>query len=236
MKGGWFWHELNTPNGSRAKHFYEALLGWGAADMPMPTGMYTVFQHSGTGHGGMIQTGGPGLENIPPMWLTYIESDDVDGDHRRVGDLGGKAVTHVMEVPNVGRWFLAEDPTGAQFALMQPFPQPAAAAPEPAKAKASKPAAKKPAARKPAPRKPAKGKTAAKRAKALVPKVAKAKAAAAKPPSKTASKKAHPRSAALKAAKRPKSQRPGKMAARDTAAAKRRAASLKGRSQLNFRR
>lgn len=232
MKGGWFWHELNTPDGSRAKQFYESLLGWGAADMPMPTGMYTVFQHGGTGHGGMIQTGSAGLENVPTMWLTYIETDDVDGDHRRVRDLGGKAVTHVMEVPNVGRWFLAEDPTGAQFALMEPFPQPAAAVrPAPAKAKARKPAVRKPAARK-----PAKGKAAAKRAKALVPKVAKAKAAAAKPPSKAASKKAHPRSAALKATKRPKGQRPGKMAARDTAAAKRRSASLKGRSQLNFRR
>lgn len=230
MKGGWFWHELNTPNGARARSFYESLLGWGSADMPMPTGMYSVFQHGGTGHGGLIQTGGPGLENIPPMWLIYIESDDVDADHRRVADLGGKTVTHVMEVPSVGRWFLAEDPTGAQFALMQPFPQPAAAAPAPA-AKAKKATKAKPAARK-----PARGKSAAKRAAALVPKVAKAKAAAARPPVKPVSKKSHPGAAALKAAKKGKGIKAGTKAARDTAASKRRTASLKGRSQLNFRR
>lgn len=229
MRGGFYWNELNTPDVARTKTFYSELFGWGTADMPMPTGMYTVWQHGGKGHGGAMQTGGPGLENIPPMWLTYIESDDIDGDHQRVIDLGGKAITHVMEVPEVGRWFLAEDPTGAQFALMQPFPQPAQAAPEPAAAAAKK----KPAARKAKPKAAAQKKPAR---KVAAKKAAAQKKAAKAAPAKAVSAKAKPAKAALKTAKRVKGQRPGKMAKRDLASAKRRTASLKGRSQNNFRR
>jgi len=138
MAGKWLWHELNTPDVHRAATFYEHLFGWGMNEMPMSNGMYFLWQKDGDGHGGMVHTGGPGLENEPTRWLVYIDSDDVDRDHARVADLGGKALTHVMEVPGTGRWFLAEDPTGAQFAIMQTAPMPAEVKP----AKTAKPKAK----------------------------------------------------------------------------------------------
>ena len=217
MNGNWMWHELNTPDVHRAQTFYSHLFGWQATEMPMPTGMYYLWQKDGEGHGGLIQTGGPGLENEPPRWLVYLTTDDVDRDHARIADLGGKALTHVMEVPDTGRWFLAEDPGGAQFALMQPYPQP-----EPAKpAKIAKPKAKAKPAKVPA--KPAKA----------------AKAAKKSSPAKTAPKpsaKAKPMKAAIKAAKKTPGLKAGTRAKRDLAAVRAREASLKGRSQRNNKR
>lgn len=219
MNGNWMWHELNTPDVHRAQTFYGHLFGWGVTEMPMPSGMYYLFQKDGQGHGGLIQTGGPGLENEPTRWLVYLTTDDVDRDHARIVDLGGKALTHVMEVTGTGRWFLAEDPTGAQFALMQPYPQPEAAKP----AKAAKPKAKK----KPA----AKVKPAAKKAE-LKPK----KPAMAKRPLQKASAKAKPMKAAIKKTRKTPGLKAGTRAKRDLAAAKARDAALKGRSQRNMKR
>ena len=196
--------------------FYEALFDWTAVDTPMPDGNYTIWQKGGEGIGGLWPTGGPGSENDPPRWLLYIESDDIDRDYQRVTELGGKALTHITEIPGAGRMFTAEDPTGAQFVVMFPIPlqPPAEAKP----AKAAKPKAKaKPAAK----------------AKPVSKPAAKAKPAA-KP---KASPKAKPRKAALKANKKTVvGLRTKAKVARDTAASKGRTAALKGRSQNNFRR
>ncbi|MFT3808384.1 MAG: VOC family protein [Micropepsaceae bacterium] len=218
MNGTWMWHELNTPDVHRAQTFYGHLFGWGVTEMPLPGGMYYLFQKDGQGHAGLIQTGGPGLENEPTRWLVYLATDDVDRDHARIADLGGKALTHVMEVPGTGRWFLAEDPAGAQFALMQPYPRPEAARP----VKAAKPKAK--------PKPAVKGKASAKPA----PKPAKP-AKAVKPLAKR-SPKAKPMKAAIKKAKKTPGLKAGTRAKRDLAAAKARDAALKGRSQRNMKR
>lgn len=197
MNGNWMWHELSTPDSHRAQTFYGHLFGWGVNEMPMPNGMYYLWQKDGTGHAGMQQTGGPGLENEPPRWLVYLTTDDVDRDHARITELGGKAITHVMEVPGTGRWFLAEDPGGAQFALMQPFPMPAPA--KPAKAKPvgakAKPKAKAKAVSKP-------------KAKAKPAKPVKAKVMPK--PKRAAAKKSKPKAAA----KPRKANKPAKRAKR----------------------
>lgn len=159
MKGRWHWHELMTPDTHKARVFYERMFGWGTAEMPMPSGMYYVWQHGGSGHGGMMQTGGPGLEHEAPRWLIYLTTDDVDRDFIRIAVLGGKALTHVQDVPGVGRWFLAQDPTGAEFAVMQPAQGAMPQAVEPM------PPAHKPPSRLKAPAKPTakpKGKAAGK--------------------------------------------------------------------------
>lgn len=207
MSGNWLWHELNTPDIHRAQTFYGHLFGWGANEMPMSNGMYFLWQKDGNGHGGMVQTGGPGLENEPPRWLVYIDSDDIERDHARISELGGKALTHVMDVPGTGRWFLAEDPGGAQFAIMQPTPMPA-----PAKA------------------------AGAKKPRTKVKAKAKARPAAGRKTAAKASPKARPMKTAIKAAKKAKGVKAATRAKRDLAASKARDAALKGRSQRNNKR
>ncbi|BCW88981.1 hypothetical protein sos41_21350 [Alphaproteobacteria bacterium SO-S41] len=220
MAGKWVWHELHTPNKQRAVTFYEALFDWTAVDAPMPDGNYTIWQKGGEGIGGLWPTGGPGAENDPPRWLLYIESDDIDRDYARVTELGGKALTHITEIPGAGRMFTAEDPTGAQFVVMFPIPMEAQVTAKPTKT--AKPKAKAKPAAKTAPA--AKAKPAAK------PAVKAKKAPKASP-------KAKPRKAALKAAKKSVvGLKTATKVARDTAAAKGRTAALKGRSQNNFRR
>ncbi len=119
MKGAWLWHELATPDVGRSTDFYRQLFGWTAAPMPMEGPPYFIWNKGGeaNGHGGLAQSG----EGEPARWLVYLETDDVDGDYARVAALGGRAITGIMDVAEVGRWFIAEDPGGAQFAIMSPY-------------------------------------------------------------------------------------------------------------------
>ena len=41
--GTFCWNELATKNVEAAKKFYTGLLGWTTREMPMPSGVYTIF-------------------------------------------------------------------------------------------------------------------------------------------------------------------------------------------------
>jgi predicted enzyme related to lactoylglutathione lyase len=56
----------------------------------------------------------------PPAWLTYLGTDDVDATVAKAGELGGTALMPGMDIPNVGRFAVLADPTGAVFALFKP--------------------------------------------------------------------------------------------------------------------
>ena len=45
--GSFCWAELATTDAAAAKHFYGEMFGWTAVDMPMPEGVYTLFQSDG---------------------------------------------------------------------------------------------------------------------------------------------------------------------------------------------
>ena len=58
-----------------------------------------------------------------PIWLGYIDVDDVDADGRaRSRPQGGKALMPAFDIPNVGRIAMVADPQGAPFYVMKPIP------------------------------------------------------------------------------------------------------------------
>lgn len=117
--GTWFWHELMTPDTRKAKSFYGKLLGWTTQSMKVGPGMtYTLWKQGKTMHGGMMDTKATG--GAPPQWMIYVQVDDVEACAKSVPKLGGKVEVPPTDVPNVGRFCIIADPTGAAIALMQP--------------------------------------------------------------------------------------------------------------------
>ncbi len=126
MQGDWFWHELITPDPGKAGDFYDKLLGWKTKPVPMGgPEPYHLWQRggkeepAGMGHGGMMKTPMPG---VPPHWAVYLKVDDVDAIADRVAKLGGKVLVPPTDIPNVGRFTVAQDPTGAVISFITPKP------------------------------------------------------------------------------------------------------------------
>jgi predicted enzyme related to lactoylglutathione lyase len=110
--GTFCWDELHTKDMEGAKKFYGSIFGWtGKGDTG---GMeYWHWRNAGKEIGGMTShMGGP---NVPPHWLAYIAVSDVDGVTRKVETLGGKVMMPAMDIPEVGRFSVVQDPTGAVF-------------------------------------------------------------------------------------------------------------------------
>tara|TARA_R110002110_G_scaffold89824_1_gene233948 strand:- start:2 stop:379 length:378 start_codon:yes stop_codon:yes gene_type:complete len=120
--GDWFWHELSTSDAGAAKAFYGEMFGWGWDDMDMgEIGMYSVIQHGGQPHGGVMtmpaEQRGMG---VPPHWMNYIQVDDVDASAAKAKSLGGVVHAEPFDIPEVGRMSVIQDPQGAVFSIMKP--------------------------------------------------------------------------------------------------------------------
>ena len=110
--------ELNTQDVDKAKAFYGKLFDWKMEDMPMGGGdTYTVIGvGDGTG-GGMMKAPMP---NMPSAWLAYVGVDNAEDSTKKAKSLGGTILKDVTDIPNVGRFSVIADPTGAVFALFEP--------------------------------------------------------------------------------------------------------------------
>jgi uncharacterized protein len=221
-QGSFSWHELQTTDVPSALRFYSELFGWskGVGHDMGAMGIYQLFDHGGTGVGGMCNTQGP---STPPSWLSYVHVAEADRAVTAAKAAGGRLLHGPIEVPG-GSWVaLFLDPQGGAFAVQEPprpvsaavpaakpAPKPAASKPAaasasvpakttakaaPAKAVPKKPAAKKPVAKKSAPKKAASKKAAAK-------KVAKKKAARKSAPRKSARRIVKKKAAARRAPKK----------------------------------
>jgi predicted enzyme related to lactoylglutathione lyase len=117
--GDWFWHELMTDDVEKAKAFYGGLLGWQSKDWEgsMP---YTVWRHGDSDHGGMMAMQGPQFEGAKPQWMIYVAVEDVDAAAAKVPELGGTVQVPPMDIPEVGRFAIVVDPSGAALGLITP--------------------------------------------------------------------------------------------------------------------
>ncbi len=118
--GEFCWYELGTTNVDAARGFYTSLLGWSTTDVPMgPMGIYTLFQHRGADLAGMYKLEGPQFAGVPPHWMVYVATDDVDATVTKARALGGTVLAEPMDVPNVGRMAFLQDRQGAAIAVFQ---------------------------------------------------------------------------------------------------------------------
>ena len=121
--GEFCWGELTTSDSAAAFKFYAKLFGWQTLEeMDMGAmGTYRIFGHGERRVGGMMTA--PAGAPMPPMWLYYAETPDVDAAIKRATEKGAKLLNGPMEVPGGARIAQLQDPQGAAFALHQ-LPKP----------------------------------------------------------------------------------------------------------------
>lgn len=119
--GEFCWDELLTQDPEGCRGFYTNVFGWKGADMEMPEGTYTIFKHGDKDRTGMMKM--PGEVQAHSHWLPYVHVADVDASFERAKTLGATACKEPGDIPNIGRFAVLTDPTGAQFALYTPAPQ-----------------------------------------------------------------------------------------------------------------
>lgn len=117
--GAFCWNELATTDLEAAQNFYKTLLGWEIKESNA-TGTGMIYNEIVVGgqHVGGIYKMGPEFGQTPSHWMAYVAVDDVDAKARQVWELGGKVCVPPTDIPNVGRFCVVNDPTGATIALI----------------------------------------------------------------------------------------------------------------------
>ena len=116
-----WWHELNTWEPERARHFYHATLGWDFRPAALPGGAsYWVAHREGRAVGGIFQLTEPHFEGIPSHWMTYLAVSDLIDAQMKAESAGGEILRPAFHLNGVGRLSVVTDSTGALIGLIEP--------------------------------------------------------------------------------------------------------------------
>jgi hypothetical protein len=119
--GTFCWSELSTTDPAAAKAFYTSLFGWTATDTPAGHGIYTMLHLDGKEAGALNELQKTQRDaGVPSHWLLYLSVASADETLAKVAELGGKVLAGPFDVMEFGRMGVAQDPTGATFAIWQP--------------------------------------------------------------------------------------------------------------------
>ena len=118
MHGQFVWYELSTPDVDASKKFYPRFTGWGTQPFDND---YTLWTFGGRPIGGIFRlTDEMRQQGIPPNWLPYVESNDVDATAKKAESLGGSVRHGPVDIPGGGRYVVLQDPQGAVFGALKP--------------------------------------------------------------------------------------------------------------------
>jgi uncharacterized protein len=120
--GMFCWVELGTTDQEAAKKFYSELFGWTVKDVPMgPDSFYSMMQLNDRDVAALYQLNPEQRQQgVPPNWMLYICVDSADDVAKSIKAEGGTIVMEPFDVFDAGRMSVAQDPTGAVFAVWQP--------------------------------------------------------------------------------------------------------------------
>ncbi|MDT5063607.1 MAG: uncharacterized protein QOH63_4066 [Acidobacteriota bacterium] len=116
--GAFCWNELGTTDLETAKKFYTDLFGWRLKESKAAGMIYNEIVVGDREVGGMYQMTAE-FGNTPSHWMAYVAVDDVDAKAKQVAELGGKVCVPPTDIPNVGRFCVINDPTGATISLIK---------------------------------------------------------------------------------------------------------------------
>ncbi|ODT31205.1 MAG: glyoxalase [Kaistia sp. SCN 65-12] len=118
-----FWYELMTSDMDAAEAFYTDVVGWTAEPFETPADLprYTVVMAGGRGVGGLMPLPEEAAAaGMPPAWIGYIHTEDIDASTESLRKAGGAVHREPSEIPGVGRFAVVADPQGAMFMFLQP--------------------------------------------------------------------------------------------------------------------
>lgn len=115
------WADLTVENAERLRDFYSAVVGWTSSGVDM--GGYSDFNmndpETGTPLAGVCHARGGNAE-LPPVWLIYVNVEDIERSVARCVELGGQVISGPKGVGGQGRYCVIRDPAGAALALFEP--------------------------------------------------------------------------------------------------------------------
>lgn len=123
--GSFCWTEIASSDAEKCKSFYTNVFGWTFQDSKAMTDgfAYHEFSNGGEYPMGGLYTISPEMcgegELPPPHFLSYVAVDDVDANAKLAIELGGKLIKEPMDIPNVGRFAIIQDPTGGVVAIFK---------------------------------------------------------------------------------------------------------------------
>ncbi len=119
-RGRFVWYELLTNDPGAAMAFYTKLIGWGTTDWGEGESPYTMWTVGENPIGGVMEfPEDVKAAGVPPHWLPYVGTPDVDATVKQAERLGGKVLKEPTDIPNAGRFAVLCDPQGAAFAVYQ---------------------------------------------------------------------------------------------------------------------
>jgi predicted enzyme related to lactoylglutathione lyase len=109
--------ELHTPDLPEAQALYAQLCGWRAQRIDAAQGSYLALQLGGGFGGGIVE-----CETRRPLWLPYVEVNEIGEATERARTLGASVRLEPREGPAGWRSVVAT-PAGGELAFWQPKQQ-----------------------------------------------------------------------------------------------------------------
>jgi len=115
------WTDLTVDDARTVREFYASVVGWTFEDVDM--GGYSDFTAlhptSGDAVGGVCHARGSNAD-LPPVWMIYVNVDDLDTSIERCVALGGEVISGPKQMGTMGRYCAIKDPAGAIMSLFEP--------------------------------------------------------------------------------------------------------------------
>jgi predicted enzyme related to lactoylglutathione lyase len=118
--GKFVWYDQMSNDLPGAEKFYSKVVGWTIAPNTMNAQRYSLLQSGETMVGGLMPIPEEAAKmGVRPAWMGYIAVDDVKAYADKVKAAGGAIHRPPAEIPNVGAFAIASDPSGAGFLLFK---------------------------------------------------------------------------------------------------------------------
>lgn len=115
--GAFGWAELGTTDVDGAKGFYGESFNWTSAPpMEMPDGQYHMLMLGEEAVGGLYTKP---AEQPMSAWMFYVNVENADASVAQAKSLGGNVIVEATSVPDMIRFAILTDPTGAVFGIAQ---------------------------------------------------------------------------------------------------------------------
>ena len=115
--GSVHWVELHSQDLDKDLQWLKQTFNYELGEMPMPDGTYHLLNYGDHPRGGAMKAM---MAEAPSMWLTWFSVDNCDAALTRVNNNGGKAFGEPMTMDGIGKMFVAADPQGAVFGIIEP--------------------------------------------------------------------------------------------------------------------
>jgi predicted enzyme related to lactoylglutathione lyase len=118
--GKFVWYDQMSNDLPGAEKFYSKVVGWTIAPNTMNAQAYSLLQSGQTMVGGLMPIPEDAARTgVRPAWMGYIAVDDVKAYADKVKGAGGAIHRPPAEIPHVGAFAVASDPSGARFVLFK---------------------------------------------------------------------------------------------------------------------